>query len=491
MFYSLYMDEEIQLPDQAAEASQLQPPVSPPLSSASPPSSSSPPPPPSPIEPAVQPPGEKKKRILKRLLFILPILALLIFGGLFVKGTFKLRSPYFLSESEEEMKAQITRFVETKQGEPTETISPETKAITTDRQLPKDKYLKDTDNDGFPDFLEEGTGYDLKVVDCAREANCQATIGVNPKSENNVLFILDSSGSMAGQVSGQPKMQTAKKAVSSYIDKVPQSVNAGLMVYGHKGSNATKDKGVSCSGIETLYPLGKIDKEAFKAKVASFAPTGWTPIADSLQKAEKEVFTQKEKDNNSIVLVSDGIETCDGDPCGEARRLRSLGISPIIDVIGFDVDEEARTQLQCIARVTNGKYYDARTEEEFNQAFEQLKKKAEEFEKVALCLNKNFESFMSCMNKQIMASIEYLDREKIAALDAQDQERVEELDKIAHYLDQKYEEFFRGFEKEYTSGIEGLIKDYKDDFSDDSDNPEELEKEYEKEYQIYEKLAPQ
>lgn len=334
--------------------------------------------------------------------------------------------------------------------------------LPSDNELPADKYLKDTDKDGFPNFLEVGTGYDPSVVDCAREANCQAAVGMNPKSENNVLFILDSSGSMAGQVSGQPKMQVAKQAVSNYIDQMSASFNVGLVVYGHRGSNSAVDKTASCAGIETLYPLSKVDKEAFKQKVASFQPTGWTPIADSLQKAKNEVFVGREKDNNSIILVSDGIETCGGDPCGMARQLASLGISPVIDVIGFDVDAQAQVQLQCVARVTNGQYFDARTVEEFKQAFDQFAQRAEEFEGTALCLNENFESFAACMDEQVLASMEYLDKEKIAALDAGDQERVAELDKIVARLNQKYQDFLTGFEGEYTSGMEELLEEYKE-----------------------------
>lgn len=406
-------------------------------------------------QPPIQAQAKERKSLKKPLALLFAILAfLLVGGGLYAAG--KPESP---------LRSLINKLIPgasklKESSGPGITLKSDIKVKKTPETTTKiSKYLKDTDNDSFPDFLEKGTGYDPTVADCAKEANCQGTLGgINPKKENNVLFILDSSGSMAGQAGGQQKMAAAKTAITSYIDRLPTEVNAGLMVYGHKGSNNEADKAVSCQGIELLYPLSKIDKTAFKNAVASFSPTGWTPIANSLSRASKKAFSGKENHNNSIILVSDGIETCGGNPCQIAADLKSAGIMMKIDVVGFDVDAAAKEQLQCVAQVTGGQYYHVRSPAELNQAFDQFAKNVEALDKTANCLADNFFAYMSCLDKQIITSQEFLDQEKIKALDASDTEKERELGAVAERLNKKYEEFKTGFEKEYTSDIDKMIE---------------------------------
>lgn len=346
------------------------------------------------------------------------------------------------------------------------------------------EYDRDTDGDGFPDFLEEGTGYNPAVVDCASEANCQGTVGgINPEKENNVLFILDSSGSMAGQAGGQQKMVAAKAAINSYIDRLPAGVNAGLMVYGHKGSNSEVDKAISCQGIELLYPIGMVDKAAFKAAVASFSPTGWTPIADSLTKAGGEAFRDKEGHNNSIILVSDGIETCGGNPCQVAADLKNAGIMMKVDVVGFDVDASARQQLQCIAQITGGQYHDVHNAVELNQAFDQFVKNTEEVVKIANCLAQNFFTYTSCLDRQIIASINYLDQERFKAQDAGNWEKDEQLGAVGARLSKKYDKFRSEFEEKYRKDIGDIVDQY------DENLPEDLSGLDEADLEIYQQLG--
>lgn len=415
-----------------------------------------------------------------------PLALLIAFLILFLAGG----GLYAASKPESLLKSLITKFIPAKKEESPD-VADKTNIIvekTPQTTAKINKYLKDTDNDGFPDFLEKGTGYDLTVADCAQEANCQGTLaGINPKKENNVLFILDSSGSMAGQAGGRQKMAAAKTAINSYIDRLPAEVNAGLMVYGHKGSNNEVDKAVSCQGIELLYPISKVDKNAFKNAVASFSPTGWTPITDSLTKAGKEAFVNKEGHNNSIILVSDGIETCEGNPCQVAADLKSAGIMMKVDVVGFDVDAPARQQLQCIAQVTGGQYYHVRSPAELNQAFDQFAKNSETLVKTANCLADNFFAYASCLDKQIIASQEYLDQEKIKALDAGDIEKEKQLDAVVKRLNKKYEEFKTGFEKEYTSDVDKMIEKYEEKAPDyDLDELDEID---EADFELYQKLT--
>ena len=74
------------------------------------------------------------------------------------------------------------------------------------------------------------------------------------------------------------------------------------------------------------------------------------------------------EENNHVVLISDGIETCEGDPCKVAADLVAKGLNVRVHVVGFDVDADAREQLQCIAEAGNGMYFDAQSAQALQQA---------------------------------------------------------------------------------------------------------------------------
>ncbi|MFZ5366411.1 MAG: vWA domain-containing protein [Patescibacteria group bacterium] len=270
-----------------------------------------------------------------------------------------------------------------------------------------DKYDLDSDGDGIPNFVELALGFDPYKNDCALSAGCSLESPNKPQGKTNILFIEDSSGSMAGKAGAETKIEAAKTALKKYIDNLSAEIKAGLMVYGHKGSNSAADKAVSCAGIDLLYPIGMVDKASFKSQVETFKPTGWTPIADSFKKAQSS-FAGYESDNNKIILVSDGIETCGGDPCKVAAELKQSGISPMIDVVGFDVDSKAKQQLSCIAQVTGGTYYDAKTSQEFYNALDTISGKTSDWAKNQGCLNANTASYQSCLNDHYSKAANYL-----------------------------------------------------------------------------------
>ncbi|MGH3321929.1 MAG: vWA domain-containing protein [Streptosporangiaceae bacterium] len=168
-----------------------------------------------------------------------------------------------------------------------------------------------------------------------------------------LVLVMDSSGSMAGpDGSGGTKIQAAKRALDHLVNTAPADARMGLRVYG-----AGKDKNdpTACRDSKLRVPVGPVDKAAIKRVAASLQPRGQTPLAYSLKKAAGD-FTQGGP--RTILLVSDGIETCDPHPCAVARKLRDQGIQLRIDVVGFRVEEKARKQLQCIARAGHGMYYD-------------------------------------------------------------------------------------------------------------------------------------
>jgi Ca-activated chloride channel homolog len=189
-----------------------------------------------------------------------------------------------------------------------------------------------------------------------------------PEQEKvNVAILLDASGSMAGEVSGGQKMKLAKKAIQNYAQDLPEGANIMLRVYGHKGTGSDDDKEMSCKSNEVVYDLGSYDQEGFAQSLEQFDPAGWTPLAGAIEAARNDLEDQKgENTKNVIYVVSDGVETCDGDPVSAAKSLNESEIQAEVNIIGFDVDNEGQVKLKEVAEAGGGQYKSVYSESELN-----------------------------------------------------------------------------------------------------------------------------
>jgi Ca-activated chloride channel homolog len=186
--------------------------------------------------------------------------------------------------------------------------------------------------------------------------------------ENKLVLLFDSSGSMKDpDASGQTKMDAAKVAFHELIPKLPSGAHVGLRVYGATVFNKT-DPG-ACEDSQSVVPVGPVDKAALGNAVDGFRPYGETPIAYSLRQAAEDLGTSGKR---TILLVSDGEETCDPNPCETAKEISGLGIDLKIDVVGFKVDEKASKQLRCITDAGNGTYYNTDDAEDLVESLERL-----------------------------------------------------------------------------------------------------------------------
>ncbi|GAK13679.1 VWA domain-containing protein [Geomicrobium sp. JCM 19039] len=185
----------------------------------------------------------------------------------------------------------------------------------------------------------------------------------------NVQVLFDASGSMAASVSDGVKIDVAKDAVQDFLSEMPESTNVSLRVYGHKGSNQREGKEESCAGTEEVYPLSGYDEESFREALDQFEPTGYTPIAASIEAAQDDLAAQDDENvENIIYIVSDGEETCGGDPVQAAENLNGSDIEAVVNIIGFDVSEEEQEQLIEIANAGQGEYLPADSGEQLAQA---------------------------------------------------------------------------------------------------------------------------
>lgn len=166
-------------------------------------------------------------------------------------------------------------------------------------------------------------------------------------------ILIDASGSMNAQNKGGTRMEEAKSAIMGFIDVLPKESTVSLRVYGHEGTGSDADKERSCASTETFYN-GTLDEKEMKKALDRVKPAGWTPIGKAIAETKKDI--PEDAGSAIVYVVSDGIETCGGDPVKEAKQLAEEGIQPIINIIGFQVDNEAQRLLKEVAKAGNGEF---------------------------------------------------------------------------------------------------------------------------------------
>lgn len=186
------------------------------------------------------------------------------------------------------------------------------------------------------------------------------TAGHEPTSR--ILFIFDASNSMAGQWDGARKIDMARDVLFETVDsleKMPK-VEMALRVYGHQSPVPPQD----CSDTKLEVPFSPSNAFLIKEKLKFINPKGTTPIAHSLELAPDD-FPQCGDCRNIVVIITDGIEACDGDPCRVSQSLQKKGVILRPFVIGIGNDPGFKETFKCI-----GEYFDAPTKEEFREALE-------------------------------------------------------------------------------------------------------------------------
>jgi Ca-activated chloride channel family protein len=183
----------------------------------------------------------------------------------------------------------------------------------------------------------------------------------DPAAEDrSVLVILDGSDSMnADAGDGGTRLDAAKAALGELIDVVPDGAKVGLRVYGNELSGVSRARG--CSDTNLVTPVGPLDKEQFRSEVERLEGKGRTPIGRSLLKAPDDLGPSGDR---TVILVSDGGDNCaPPPPCEAAREIARRGLKLSISVVGLQVNDRVRRQLECIAKAGGGTYVDAQDPE--------------------------------------------------------------------------------------------------------------------------------
>lgn len=183
------------------------------------------------------------------------------------------------------------------------------------------------------------------------------------KAAEDVVIVYDASGSMWGQIDGVSKIEIAREVMADLINQWDEDTNLGLVAYGHRRKG-------DCSDIETLIKPSPLNKASFIKTVNGIMPVGKTPISASLQHAA-DLLSYRDS-QATIVLISDGLETCNADPCETSKQLAAQGVKLTAHVVGFDLETKAHANLSCIADNTGGIFVPASNAAELHDALAQV-----------------------------------------------------------------------------------------------------------------------
>ncbi|MDH3580550.1 MAG: VWA domain-containing protein [Hyphomicrobiales bacterium] len=173
------------------------------------------------------------------------------------------------------------------------------------------------------------------------------------------VLVLDASGSMWGQVDDVAKITVARNVIRKLVSDWDPKVQLELTAYGHR------EKG-NCANIESLVPVGNVAAGTIMAAINKLTPKGKTPLSDAVRQAARDLKYTEER--ATVILVSDGKETCNADPCAVAAELERSGVDFTVHVVGFDLTEDEKAHLRCVADNTGGKFLSAKNASELHNA---------------------------------------------------------------------------------------------------------------------------
>jgi len=176
-----------------------------------------------------------------------------------------------------------------------------------------------------------------------------------------ILFVFDASFSMFGHWQSGMKMDIAKSLLGEFLDSLTtiNNLEVGFRVYGHQ-FRLQPTRNCQDSKLEVPFAAVKKNVPLIKTKLKGIVPTGTTPIAYSLEQCANDFYPECKTCKNIVILITDGIEECDGDPCAISLALQKKGIILKPFVIGIGLDRNYFAPLGCV-----GKFYDVSSEGSF------------------------------------------------------------------------------------------------------------------------------
>lgn len=298
--------------------------------------------------------------------------------------------------------------------------------------LTKDQYMEELIHLLSEDYhkeLETLINFDPEV-----EVNIDhpdESVDIPTIKSSHYAILIDASGSMKAMSGNKTRMDAAKEAVMDFAEQIPENATISMRVYGHKGSGSDADKKLSCSSSENFYS-GAFDKNKFQQSLDQIKPAGWTPIGLALETVKEDI--PENSDDVVVYVVSDGIETCGGDPVKAAEDLVSADIETVVNIIGFDIDNEGQKLLKEVASAGNGEFTDVSSEQDLKKY---MKAQYEEIQKAW----REWKEEGKKQAREIKEEKKKLARETKESMKEKSRREKERMKEAQAYLKEKYDDY--------------------------------------------------
>lgn len=166
----------------------------------------------------------------------------------------------------------------------------------------------------------------------------------------NTIIVMDGSGSMWGQIDGRPKLEIARQTLADVLVDFPPNRGLGLLAYGHRRKG-------DCADIELLVAPAPGTASELLSSANTMRFLGKTPLTEAVRRAAMDLRATEQA--ATVILITDGLETCQGDPCALGRELEQSGVDFTAHVVGFGLLGSETAALECLATETGGRYFDA------------------------------------------------------------------------------------------------------------------------------------
>lgn len=206
---------------------------------------------------------------------------------------------------------------------------------------------------------------DLSTEVKVNSPNMSTQIELPEEKKVHFSILLDASGSMNAKINGKSKMDIAKQAVKKFASTLPKNAQISLRVYGHKGSSEGADKVASCNSTEEIYNTKGYQGNQLQSALDNVKASGWTPIGKAIESVKQDVSS--DLTDSYIYVVSDGEETCGGNPVAAAKKLNQSNVKTIVNIIGFDVASKGQLSLKQVATAGGGEFIAVNNEAALNQ----------------------------------------------------------------------------------------------------------------------------
>ncbi|TGK82038.1 VWA domain-containing protein [Leptospira noumeaensis] len=201
-----------------------------------------------------------------------------------------------------------------------------------------------------------------RIVYCGLFLFSFLPLSIQSQPNKRYVFILDASGSMSEKWDGKTRMAVAKEKLLQVLGGMPKDVSVGLVAYGNRIAG--------CSSARLYHPIQRGAASVVSQKISSIVPAGSTPIAQTLSVVGE--FLLNDVQETEIIFISDGVESCDGDPKAVLYQLKQSGKKFRLQVLGIDIDPKGEEDLKRLSILGDGNYYPLKRPEDYDSSFKRI-----------------------------------------------------------------------------------------------------------------------